>query len=81
MPCTGFDVDGRHRAGQRGHQHRVVHAAAAGDHPDGVRLQGEQSIGDGGGTLFPPRRKTLMFNGYGEQVASLYNGMDLKKFY
>ena len=41
----------------------------------------EQRIGDGGGTLFPPRRKTLMFNGYGEQVASLYNGMDLKKFY
>jgi len=27
------------------------------------------------------RRKTLMFNGYGEQVASLYTGMDLKKFY
>jgi sulfoxide reductase catalytic subunit YedY len=27
------------------------------------------------------RRSTLMFNGYGEQVASLYNGMDLKKNY
>jgi sulfoxide reductase catalytic subunit YedY len=27
------------------------------------------------------RRKTLMFNGYGEQVASLYKGMDLRKFY
>jgi sulfoxide reductase catalytic subunit YedY len=27
------------------------------------------------------RRKTLMFNGYGEQVAGLYSGMDLKKFY
>jgi sulfoxide reductase catalytic subunit YedY len=27
------------------------------------------------------RRKTLMFNGYGEQVADLYRGMDLKKFY
>lgn len=27
------------------------------------------------------RRDTLMFNGYGEQVASLYAGMDLKKFY
>lgn len=27
------------------------------------------------------RRKTLMFNGYGDQVASLYNGMDLRKFY
>jgi len=27
------------------------------------------------------RRKTLPFNGYGQQVASLYRGMDLKKFY
>jgi methionine sulfoxide reductase catalytic subunit len=27
------------------------------------------------------KRPTLMFNGYGDQVASMYNGMDLKKFY
>ncbi|MFB3817472.1 MAG: protein-methionine-sulfoxide reductase catalytic subunit MsrP [Candidatus Methylomirabilales bacterium] len=27
------------------------------------------------------RRKTLMFNGYADQVASLYAGMDLKKYY
>jgi sulfoxide reductase catalytic subunit YedY len=27
------------------------------------------------------QRPTLMFNGYGEQVASLYEGMDLKKNY
>src|SRR5271170_7732203 len=27
------------------------------------------------------RRKTLMFNGYSDQVASLYTGMDLKKNY
>jgi sulfoxide reductase catalytic subunit YedY len=27
------------------------------------------------------RRPTLMFNGYGEQVASLYSGMDLRRFY
>jgi sulfoxide reductase catalytic subunit YedY len=27
------------------------------------------------------RRQTLMFNGYGDQVASMYAGMDLKKFY
>jgi methionine sulfoxide reductase catalytic subunit len=27
------------------------------------------------------RRKTLMFNGYADQVASLYSGMDLKKNY
>ena len=27
------------------------------------------------------RRKTLPFNGYADQVASLYAGMDLRKFY
>jgi sulfoxide reductase catalytic subunit YedY len=27
------------------------------------------------------KRKTLMFNGYGDQVAQLYKGMDLKKYY
>jgi sulfoxide reductase catalytic subunit YedY len=27
------------------------------------------------------RRPTLMFNGYGDQVASMYAGMDLKKYY
>ncbi|SMC26680.1 sulfoxide reductase catalytic subunit YedY [Andreprevotia lacus DSM 23236] len=27
------------------------------------------------------RRKTLMFNGYANEVAGLYKGMDLKKFY
>src|SRR5216684_609934 len=26
-------------------------------------------------------RNTLMFNGYGDQVASMYNGMDLKKYH
>ena len=28
-----------------------------------------------------PKMKTQMFNGYGDQVASMYSGMDLKKFY
>lgn len=33
-------------------------------------------------TFFSPNRiATQMFNGYGDQVASLYSGMDLKKFY
>lgn len=27
------------------------------------------------------KRPTLMFNGYGDQVASMYNGMDLKKYF
>jgi sulfoxide reductase catalytic subunit YedY len=35
----------------------------------------EQRIGESG------RRKTLMFNGYGDQVAALYAGMDLKLNY
>ena len=38
----------------------------------------ERRIGEDG--LFTRKRKTLMFNGYPE-VASLYSGMDLKKFY
>jgi sulfoxide reductase catalytic subunit YedY len=27
------------------------------------------------------RRPTQMFNGYGDQVASMYAGLDLKKYY
>ena len=37
----------------------------------------ERRIGEGG--LFAKKRKTLLFNGYGEQVASMYAGMDLKQ--
>jgi sulfoxide reductase catalytic subunit YedY len=29
--------------------------------------------------FYSQRRTTLMFNGYGDQVASLYTGMNLKK--
>lgn len=36
----------------------------------------ERRIGSG---FFAPRIKTLMFNGYADQVASLYTGMDLKR--
>lgn len=32
-----------------------------------------------GGSLFAPKQPTLMFNGYSDQVASLYSGMDLRK--
>ncbi len=37
--------------------------------------------GSGFGALFAPKRKTLPFNGYAAQVASLYQGMDLRKFF
>lgn len=34
-----------------------------------------------GGGLFAERKPTLMFNGYGDEVASLYSGMDLRANY
>ncbi|MEM9967516.1 MAG: protein-methionine-sulfoxide reductase catalytic subunit MsrP [Pseudomonadota bacterium] len=34
-----------------------------------------------GGGLFARRQPTLMFNGYADEVADLYAGMDLKEFY
>ena len=47
------------------------------DHPRWSQAT-ERRIGEDG--LFSRKRKTLMFNGYPE-VASLYAGMDLRKFY
>ncbi|WP_247364939.1 protein-methionine-sulfoxide reductase catalytic subunit MsrP, partial [Ralstonia pseudosolanacearum] len=52
------------------------------DHPRWSQAT-ERRIGEdkgGFGGLFAPKRKTLMFNGY-DQVASLYTGMDLRKFF
>ncbi len=34
-----------------------------------------------GGGLFAPRIATLPYNGYADQVASLYRGMDLRKYF
>jgi sulfoxide reductase catalytic subunit YedY len=34
-----------------------------------------------GSSIFAPKRETEKFNGYGEQVASLYSDMDLAKFF
>ena len=46
------------------------------DHPRWSQAT-ERRIGEDG--LFNKKRKTLMFNGYEAQVASLYSGMDLGK--
>jgi sulfoxide reductase catalytic subunit YedY len=48
------------------------------DHPRWSQAT-ERRIGESG--LFAKRRPTLLFNGYGEQVASLYAGLDLKANY
>jgi len=47
------------------------------DHPRWSQAT-ERIIGEG---IWAPRVKTLMFNGYGEEVANLYTGMDLKKYF
>jgi sulfoxide reductase catalytic subunit YedY len=46
------------------------------DHPRWSQAT-ERRIGQD--NIFAKKRPTLMFNGYGPQVASLYTGMDLKK--
>jgi sulfoxide reductase catalytic subunit YedY len=47
------------------------------DHPRWSQAS-ERRIGEDG--FFQKKRKTLMFNGYAD-VAPLYAGMDLKKYY
>ena len=49
------------------------------DHPRWSQAT-ERRIGEEGG-VFAKKRKTLMFNGYEAQVASMYAGMDLKKLF
>jgi sulfoxide reductase catalytic subunit YedY len=47
------------------------------DHPRWSQAR-HRNIGEG---LFAGKHETLMFNGYADQVADLYRGMDLAKFY
>jgi len=47
------------------------------DHPRWSQAT-ERRIGSG---LFATRQKTLMFNGYADEVASLYQGMNLRRYY
>jgi methionine sulfoxide reductase catalytic subunit len=46
------------------------------DHPRWSQASGRVI---GGGGIFGSRQKTLMFNGYAQQVAALYKGMNLAK--
>lgn len=49
------------------------------DHPRWSQAT-ERRIGDSKG-VFAPKIRTQLFNGYADQVASMYAGMDLKKYY
>ena len=48
------------------------------DHPRWSQAR-ERRIGEDG--LFTAKRETLMFNGYADEVAHMYAGMDLRKFF
>ena len=67
-PATAWNVAAPHEYGFYSNVNPTV------NHPRWSQAS-ERRIGD----FF--RRKTLMFNGYEEQVAHLYKGMDLKKLY
>ena len=68
QPPTSWNISAPHEYGFYSNVNPEV------DHPRWSQAT-ERRIGE----FF--RRKTLMFNGYGDQVADLYRGLDLKKYY
>jgi methionine sulfoxide reductase catalytic subunit len=72
QPKTSWSLQ---NAGEYGFYSNVNPAV---DHPRWSQAT-ERRIGESG--LFAKRRPTLPFNGYGDQVAQLYSGMDLKVHY
>ncbi len=70
MPKTSWNVAAAHEYGFYSNVNPEV------DHPRWSQAT-ERRIGEDG--FFQPKRKTLPFNGYADQVAGLYKGMDLKK--
>ncbi len=72
MPKTSWNVAAAHEYGFYSNVNPAV------DHPRWSQAT-ERRIGEDG--FFQPKRKTLPFNGYADQVAKLYAGMDPKKFF
>jgi methionine sulfoxide reductase catalytic subunit len=73
MPKTSWNMFDPHEYGFYSNVNPLV------DHPRWSQAS-ERRIGDPKG-VFAPKVKTEMFNGYADQVASMYSGMDLKKYY
>lgn len=73
QPPTTWNISNAHEYGFYSNVNPNV------DHPRWSQAM-ERRLGPGL-DLFTRRIPTLMFNGYGDQVATLYNGMDLKKYY
>ena len=72
MPKTSWNVAASQEYGFYSNVNPAV------DHPRWSQAS-ERRIGEDG--FFQPKRKTLLFNGYADQVAGLYSGMDLKKLF
>lgn len=72
MPATAWSKTAKHEYGFYSNVNPQV------PHPRWSQAT-ERRIGEGG--LFAPKRPTLLFNGYADQVAQLYSGMDLKRNY
>ena len=70
MPATAWNKSAKHEYGFYSNVNPSV------PHPRWSQAT-ERRIGEGG--LFAPKRPTLPFNGYGDQVAQLYSGMDLQR--
>jgi sulfoxide reductase catalytic subunit YedY len=68
MPPTTWNLANSHEYGFYSNVNPAV------DHPRWSQAK-ERRLGE----IF--KRPTLMFNGYGDQVSAMYNGMDLKKNY
>lgn len=71
MPKTSWNESARHEYGFYANVNPSV------SHPRWSQSR-ERVIG---APLFTPKRDTEMFNGYGEQVAELYKGMNLRNFF
>ena len=72
QPLTTWNKAGPHEYGFYSNVNPQV------DHPRWSQAY-ERRIGED--SPFSPKRKSLMFNGYADQVAQLYAGMDLKKYF
>lgn len=71
MPRTSWNMSAPHEYGFYANVNPEV------DHPRWSQAR-ERRIGSG---LFATRQPTLMFNGYADEVAGLYDGLNLKRFY
>ncbi|MFT5138836.1 MAG: sulfoxide reductase catalytic subunit YedY [Lysobacterales bacterium] len=71
QPRTSWEISARSEYGFYANVNPQV------DHPRWSQAK-ERAIGAG---LFASKKETLMFNGYGDQVAHLYKGLDLRRHF